>query len=134
MIINNNLLGIFNAMIKNKEQWEHVTDKQKEEFCFIINRYFSKKYTEQALLLNTKGMDKALTMDLWYLFMLKKPYPSWFWSKAEKSEKSDISEKEIKSLISLFKVKHEDIIYLIDKHPDFIKEELTWIKKLEKGN
>ncbi len=132
--ISNNLLGIFNAMVKKKDDWQYVTDKQKEEFCFIINRYFSKVYTEQAYLLNTKGMDKVLTMDLWYLFMLKKPYPSWFWSKSEKSEKSDISEKEIKSLISLFKVKPEDIKYLINKHPDFIKEELTWIKKMEKGN
>ena len=132
--ISNNLLGIFNAMVKNKKDWEFVTDKQKEEFCFIINRYFSKKYTEQAFLVNTKGMDKALTMDLWYSFMLNQPYPAWFWSKSEKAEKADITEKEFKSLISRFKVKPEDIKYLINKHPDFIKEELTWIKKMEKGN
>ena len=43
-------------------------------------------------------------------------------------------EKEIKMLISFLRVKKEDVIYLIDNHPDFIKEELTWIKKLEKGN
>jgi hypothetical protein len=133
------LVFFYNSAIENfgsviVASRELISSLDSKNFALAINRYFSKVYTEQAYLLNTKGMDKVLTMDLWYLFMLKKPYPSWFWSKSEKSEKSDISEKEIKSLISLFKVKPEDIKYLINKHPDFIKEELTWIKKMEKGN
>jgi hypothetical protein len=31
-------------------------------------------------------------------------------------------------------IKEFDLDYLIDKYPDFIKEEQTYLKKLEKGN
>ena len=126
------MMGIFNAMIKNKNNWIYVTDKQKEEFHFIFNRYFSKKYIEQASLMNIKGIDKVLVMDLWYNFMLTQPFPRWFWSKSEKVDKPKITEKEFKMLTIKLKVKPDDINYLIDKHPEFIKDELDYYKKLEK--
>jgi len=131
MVINN-IIGVFDAMIKNKSNWKYVTDKQKEEFSFIFNRYFSKKYIEQAALMNLKGIDKVLIMDLWYNFMLTQPFPKWFWSKSEKTDKPKITEKEFKMLVIKLKVKPDDINYLIDKHPEFIKEELTWLKKVNK--
>ena len=126
------LIDVFNAMIKNKSNWKYVTDKQKEEFSFIFNRYFSKKYIEQAALMNLKGIDKVLIMDLWYNFMLTQPFPKWFWSKSEKVDKPKITEKEFKMLTIKLKVKPDDINYLIDKHPEFIKDELDYYKKLEK--
>lgn len=131
MVINN-IIGVFDAMIKNKSNWKYVTDKQKEEFSFIFNRYFSKKYIEQAALMNLKGIDKVLIMDLWYNFMLTQPFPKWFWSKSEKTDKPKITEKEFKMLVIKLKVKPDDINYLIDKHPEFIKDELYLISKLNK--
>ncbi len=131
MVINN-IIGVFDAMIKNKSNWKYVTDKQKEEFSFIFNRYFSKKYIEQAALMNLKGIDKVLIMDLWYNFMLTQPFPRWFWSKSDKVDKPKITEKEFKMLVIKLKVKPDDINYLIDKHPEFIKGELDYYKKLEK--
>ena len=38
---------------------------------------------------------------------------------------------EFKNLLESLKVKPEDLEYLINKHPDFIKEELTYLKKLK---
>ena len=43
-----------------------------------------------------------------------------------------ITEKEFKMLTIKLKVKPDDINYLIDKHPEFIKDELDYYKKLEK--
>jgi hypothetical protein len=126
------LIDVFNAMLKNKKDWVKITDKQKEEFHFIFNRYFSKKYTEQAAFMNLKGIDKVLVMDLWYKFMLTQPFPRWFWSKSDKVDKPKITEKELKMLTIKLKVKPDDINYLIDKHPEFIKDELDYYKKLEK--
>jgi hypothetical protein len=128
----NNIIGVFDAMIKNKSNWKYVKDKQKEEFSFIFNRYFSKRYTEQAAFMNLKGIDKVLVMDLWYKFMLTQPFPRWFWSKSDKVDKPKITEKELKMLVIKLKVKPDDINYLIDKHPEFIKDELDYYKKLEK--
>jgi hypothetical protein len=73
-------------------------------------------------------------MDLWFHFMKNEPYPNWFWSKSSKSKKSDYPIKDYKILKHYLKVNDFDLSYLIDRHPDFIKEELTYFKKLEKGN
>jgi hypothetical protein len=126
------LIDVFNAMLKNKKDWVKITSDDKEKFSFIFNRYFSKRYTEQAAFMNLKGIDKVLVMDLWYKFMLTQPFPRWFWSKSDKVDKPKITEKELKMLVIKLKVKPDDINYLIDKHPEFIKDELDYYKKLEK--
>lgn len=133
------IIDVANAIFKFKNDWiytndkKKVSDEDKEKFFFIFNRYFSKKYPEKAQLLNLKTIDKATAMDLWFHFMKKQPYPDWFWSKSPKKEK-DMPEKEYKQLLRHLQIKESDLDYLIDKYPDFIKEEQTYLKKLEKGN
>jgi hypothetical protein len=126
------LIDVFNAMLKNRKDWVKITDDEKIKYSFIFNRYFSKKYVEKSYQMNLKGIDKVLVMDLWYYFMLKEPFPKWFWSKSDKVDKTEIPEKDFKLLLMKLKVKPDDIIYLIDKHPEFIKDELAYYKKLEK--
>ena len=126
------LIDVFNAMLKNKKDWVNITDDDKIKYSFIFTRYFSKRYTEKAAFMNLKGIDKVLVMDLWYKFMLTQPFPNFFFSKSDTKDKPTITDKELKSLIIKLKVKPEDISYLIDKHPEFIKEELDYIKKIEK--
>jgi hypothetical protein len=70
-------------------------------------------------------------MDLWFHFMKDKPYPNWFWSKSSK-EKSEMSEKDYKLLLLKLNIKESDLDYLINKFPDFIKEELKYYKQLDK--
>lgn len=131
MTIDNHLLGITNAMFKDKDKWKWVSDEQKNEFFFIINRLLSKRFPEKSQLLNTKSIDKVSGLELWYQFMKNKPYPSWIWSKSEK-EKPIISETDYKLLLNKFKIKDLDLDYLIENHFDFVKEELSYYKKLEK--
>jgi len=126
------LIDVFNAMLKNRKDWVKITDDDKIKYSFIFTRYFSKKYVEKSNYMNLKGIDKVLVMDLWYYFMLKEPFPKWFWSKSDKVDKTEIPEKDFKLLLIKLKVKPDDIIYLIDKHPEFIKDELAYYKKLEK--
>ena len=72
-----------------------------------------------------------MAMDTWYYFMMNEPYPKDFWSKSEK-EKSELSDKEFKMLLKHLSIKREDIEYLIRNYPDFLKEELEYLKKREK--
>lgn len=123
-----------NAMFYKKSEWKKVPDEEKEACFFIFNRYFAKKFPEKAQLLNLKSIDKITAMNLWYQFMIDKPYPDWFWSKSEKSEKSEIVEKDYKLLLQKMKIKDIDLDYLIENHIDFIKEELKYYKQIEKGN
>ena len=127
-----NLKLIGDAMFTNKVKWEDVPDGEKESCFFIINRMFSKKYPEKSQLLNLKSIDKISSMDLWYYFMKGKPYPNWFWSKSDKEEKSELNESDRNILRHKLKIKEFDLDYLIKKHFEFIKEELTYYKKLEK--
>lgn len=126
------LIDVANAMFKNKKDWVNITDEDKEKFFFIFNRYFTKMYPEKSQLLNLKNIDKVSSMDLWYYYMLNKPYPRWFWSKSEK-QKPVIPDKDFKLLIRKLNLKDLDVEYLIENHFDFISEELKYFKELEKG-
>lgn len=129
--IEDNLLAITNAMFRNKSDWQYVTDLQKEKWFFIINRNFAKKYPDKAQLLNIKTIDKVTALNIWYNFMLDKPYPNWFWSKVESGEKGNISDKDFKLLLKSLKIKNSDLEFLIERNFDFIKEELNYIKKIK---
>lgn len=126
------LIDIANAMFRSKKDWVNINDDDKIKYFFIFNRYFSKMYPEKAQLLNLKNIDKVSSMDLWYHYMLNKPYPNWFWSKSTK-EKPIIPDKDFKLLIRKLNLKDLDVEYLIENHFDFIKEELKYFKELEKG-
>lgn len=123
-----------NAMFYKKRDWVNVPDEEKESCFFIFNRYFAKKYPEMSQLLNLKNINKVTAMNLWYEFMLDKPYPNWFWSKSDKTEKSVIGDKDYKLLLQKLKIKDLDLDYLIMNHFDFIKEELKYYKSIEKEN
>lgn len=125
------LIDVANAMFRNKSEWVKITDEDKEKNFFIFNRYFSKKFPDKSQLLNSKNVDKVSSMDIWYYFMLNKPYPNWFWSKSSK-EKPIIPNKDFKMLLGKLKIKDLDLHYLIENHFDFIKEELKYYKALDK--
>jgi hypothetical protein len=130
--IDDNLLSIFNAMFKTREDWECVTEKQKSTYFFIINRNLSKKYPELSQLLNLKSIDKISAMDLWYNYILSKPYPNWFWSKSDSSmEKPKISKKDIELLVKKLELKESDIHYLVENNYEIIKEELKYWNSIE---
>lgn len=125
------LIDVFNAMIK-RGNWEAITVEEKEKNFFIFNRYLSKMYPKKAQLLNLKNIDKVVAMELWYQFMLTQPFPIFFFSKSDTKDKSVLTKKEYKMLLVSLKIKPDDLDYLIEKHFDFIKEELSLLVKLYK--
>jgi hypothetical protein len=130
MKIDNNLLSITNCIFKERDKWQFVTDSQKEEFAFIVNRLFSKMYPVQSQCLNHKHQDKVSMMNMWFSFQERKPYPRWFWSKSPNWDKTNLPEKDFKLLMSKLNInKEEDLIFLLEKYPEYIKEELKWFKR-----
>lgn len=130
-MVEDNLLSMFKVLFTERNKWEFVTDKQKTDYFFILNRYLSKKFLKQAKLLNNKNIDKVSAMNIWFLFLKKEPYPNWFWSKSDKSVKT-ITKPRYNQLLEIFKISNDDMDFLINEHPDFIKEELKRIEKIEK--
>jgi len=123
------LIDVANAMFKNRGDWKNISEFDKERFAFIFNRYFSKKYTQHAQFLNYKIIDKVEILNLWFVFMSKKPYPNWFWSKTEKRKSESIEKSDFVLLMQKLNLnKSEDLEYLIDHFPDLIQEELKFYK------
>lgn len=115
-----------------KKDWDKIPDEEKESCFFIINRMFAKKYPDKSQLLNLKTIDKVVAMDMWYYFMMDKPYPKWFWSKSTSIEKVKISNKDFELLLKRLLIKESDLDYLIDNYPEFVEDELKYWKSLEK--
>lgn len=124
------LIEVVNTLVKNKKNWVNILDDDKEQFFFIINRLLSKKYPEKAQLLNHKNIDKVTALDTWYYFLMDKPYPNWFWSKSNKESKKEINKTDYKLLLEKLKIKDIDLDFLIENNIDFIKEELSYLKKI----
>jgi hypothetical protein len=127
------LIDVANAMFRNKSEWKNISELDKDKFAFIFNRYFSKKYPHQALLLNLKNLDKSEMMNLWFEFMIDKPYPNWFWSKSPKKTNDIIDKSDFKLLFEKLNLnKISDLEYLIEHYYDLMKEELKFYKTKSK--
>jgi len=128
--IDNNLLAISKAMLVDRDDWQYVSDEQKSTFFFITSRYLSKIYPKESKLLNSKLIDKATGMDIWFHFLKDKPYPKLMWSKSEKEKSEDIPEKDFELLYEKLGLnKKEDLNFLINRFPEYIEEELDYYKK-----
>lgn len=132
MEFSNDLKALSNVFFNEKHLYQYLSDENKKYMFFIYNRNFSKKYLDKSHLLNTKGIDEAAAMDLWFAFMKNKPYPGWFWKKeTEEKSKADFSEKDIKFIMGKFNINMEEIDMLIKYFPKELKEELKYYKSLE---
>lgn len=131
-MVENNILAISNAMFRDKKKWNQVTEKQKIDFFFIFNRYFSKELIDKSLLLNYKCCDKSLCMDLWSEFMKNKPYPKNFWDEKERIKKNNTkSDKiDVESILQYLDIKKEEYNFLMEYHKDFLMEEIKHIIKI----
>lgn len=125
MKIEDNLLAITNCLFKDKKNWLFVTKEQKETFFFPINRLLSKQYPIQSQLINNKYTDKAAALDCWFLFFSNKPYPSWMWSKKEKTKKDE----DYKDLLKIHDINEKDLSLLKFIANDLLKEEINYLNK-----
>jgi len=132
MKIEDNLLAVTNCMFKNREHWKFVTDEQKIKYFFIINRLLSKKYPEISQLLNQKNINQVLGLDLIFEFMKSKPYPSWIWSKNDKSKNSINFNEDFEILQKSLELKSEEILFLMNNYAEECKEEIQYLKNLNK--
>jgi len=129
-----NLSYIVNSLLKDRHCYKTIPIKYKEDNFFIINRFLSKKFPEQAQKFNKKNIDKSLALDLWFLYLRhKKPKTiyKWIWNKVP-PKKRDISEVDFKHLLEKMEIRREDLEFLIRYHKDYINEELKYYKALKK--
>jgi len=126
------LIDVVNSVLR-RSGYDRISNIDKERFFFIINRYLSKDFPDQAQLLNDKRMDKSICLDLWFHFLKGKPYPKSFWSKSPKSdEKSILTNKQKELLMIELDIREDDLNLLAQFYPKLVKEELKYFTELYK--
>jgi hypothetical protein len=132
---------VIGFLLIDRKNYRNLTNKEKEDNFFIINRFLSKKFPIFANKLNLKGIDKSLALDMWYLEIgdqLKKKTPEfknffgWFWSKGGKIKPNNLSDKDNKYLIERLRLDQEDLNFLLTYFEEDVKEEMKYFKKLDK--
>ena len=83
---------ISRIIFQDKNSYQHIDNKEKDKLFFIFNRLFSRGVPNVADLLNRKGIDKSMALDILFEYNKKTTrVPAWFkpnWSKL-KTVKSD---------------------------------------------
>lgn len=126
---------IVNIIFTNKSNYKEVNNKDKNDSFFIINRKFGYKYIKRASFLNSKFVDKACALDVWYRFFRNvKAMPQWYWKTSVKKNQKEknISKPDRDLLLNNTNLKDEDIDFLYKYYPDKINYEIKKLKRLNK--
>lgn len=128
-------ITLSNIIFKDKSKYKFVTDQEKEDNFFKLNRKFAYAYLKQAQFFNNKNIDKSEALDIWYhLFYNKtKDVPNWWWktkqTKNTKIIKSEFSDSDIKLIKSYYNINDNDINFLIHYYSEKMKNDILRIKK-----
>ena len=127
---------IVNCIFTNKEKYLEITDKDKEDSFYMINKKFSLKYPGTAQYLNNKHIEKATAVDIWFnKFKNVYEIPYWYWSKSpfKKEKLKKLSGPDRKLLITDFELSEKDFDFILENFPDDVDFELKilkrWLKK-----
>ena len=125
-------ITLANIIFKDKDKFVFVSDEEKYDAFFKLNRKFAFKYLKQAQFFNNKNIDRSSSIDVWYQIFYKttKGTPQWWWKTKQKTkEKSEISSSDLKLIKSYYNLKDKDIDFLIKFNIDNLKEEIKRLKK-----
>jgi len=128
-------ITLSNIIFKNKEKYKHITDEEKENNFFILNRKYAFKYLKQAQFFNNKNINRASAMDIWFQIFYKTTNgtPDWWWNsnKKTKKEKPIFLNNDIKLIKEYYNLTNKDIEFLTMFYKDKLKEDIKRLKKFD---
>lgn len=124
-----------NIIFKDKKSYSKLSDKDKENNFFILNRKFSVGKYKQAQFFNSKFIDKASAMDIWYLFFKNQNgIPFWYWrpKNKNKKEKNNLSNSDKNLLLENTELDSDDIDFLFKYYKDNLNYQIKKLKRFDK--
>ncbi len=107
---------ISRILFQDKDNYKHIDPIEKERLFFIFNRMIARGIPNTAEALNRKGIDKSLSMDVWFNYTKNTTkIPTWFspnWSKLKKNKEESI----LKNYDDMDK-------WILSHYPEAIEEE-----------
>lgn len=130
-------ITLANIIFKDKNKYEYVSDEEKENNFFILNRKYAIKYLKQAQFFNNKNIDKASAIDVWYQVFYKTTNgtPDWWWKTSQKSKekiKSEFTAADLKFIKEYYQLTDNDIKFLVKYCSDKLKLNIKRLKKFKK--
>ena len=127
---------IVNIIFNDKSLYHNISDKDKIDAFYIINKKFSIKYPKIARFLNNKNIDRASAVDMWFIHLKKiDNIPYWYWAKSpiKKDKKKKLSGPDTKKIIEEFDLTDDEFKFLYENYKDDVDFELKLIKRWEKN-
>jgi len=132
-------ITLANIIFKDKDKYKFISDEEKENNFFMLNRKFAFKYLKQSQFFNNKNINKASAIDIWYQVFYKTTNgtPLWWWntskSKKEKNKEKEINKNDIKLIKEYYNISDRDINFLIKFYNDKLLDDIKRIKKFERN-
>jgi len=123
---------IVDCIFVNKHKYVNISDKDKENSFYIINKKFSVGFPNLAATLNNKNLDPVISMDLWFNhFKNVHSIPDWYWIKSpfKKDKKKKISGPDTRLLIAEFDLNESEFDFIQEHFSDEIDYELKILKR-----
>jgi hypothetical protein len=128
-----NFIEVADRIFINKQKYNELTDEDKINAFFILNRKFAKKYPKVAQFLNYKSVDKSFAMDQWFnVFKNQQGIPGWYWStKSKKDTLKAKKEKDYDKIQQRYELSKEEMKFLKEFFRDDLDNDLKRIKLYE---
>jgi len=128
-----NFIDIANAMFEEKHLYKNITDKDKEDSFYIINKKLSLGKLSMSQFFNHKFTDKASALDLYYLYFKQKSTPAFWWAKnpnkKEKVKKVPKADREM--LMEYEQLTDSEFDFLYENYQDDVEYKIKLLKRLE---
>lgn len=135
-----NIFEFFEVIISQKtDLYESITEKEKNGFAYLLNRYMSAEYPLHAHELNKTQVSGNIVVDFWRGILLKKRYnkvPGFFFLKTSSKHSKDnkkldsIKAETLNRICIHEKIKKSELIQFINLNSEI---SLELIKKYEKS-
>lgn len=127
-------MQVIDSIFLNKNNYHNVTDKDKIDTLFVINKKFSLGKLNVSQFFNHKSVDRASAMDLWFLyFRTTNKIPGYYWTK-NPNKKEDkikgISKSDKEMLMEYYDLSEKDYEFLCEHYRDDVDYKIKILNRV----
>jgi hypothetical protein len=127
---------VVNYIFEKKDFYYKLTDEDKENTFFMVNRKFAVEYPHIAKLFNNKYTDRKSACDLWFLYFKNKVNytPGWYWAKSANKDKNNdkkLNDSDKKLLMVELELDENSVEFLFKNYKNDVNAEIKKLKKYQ---
>tara|TARA_R110000772_G_scaffold65904_2_gene147077 strand:+ start:5444 stop:5872 length:429 start_codon:yes stop_codon:yes gene_type:complete len=137
MLDDTKLFDFIKIMFTKPAQWKQTKQHTKKRHQFMVNRFFSIKYPENAQMFNKNGINGASVIDAWYMVASRfRGVPPWIYTKTKKATKTSTkkveyipTDKTIEVYMNRYEIGKREFAEMQKFAPEDLNKELQVIEK-----